>query len=222
MSLFGGRRIAAAIVGGLVIFAIGGGYALAAGGGTINACVHKGTRALYHAPCHKGDKNISWNQVGPQGPAGATGAQGPQGPQGSKGLQGPAGPFPTTLPSGDTITGSYAIVGGAVSGSGSDWGVSAISFPYPLASAPQVKVVLAGGPSQTGCSGSVDHPTAASGMLCVYESAHSGVSTGYPDVCAPTGCSAGSIASTTGAVVRAFATSNTVRWYDWGTWAATG
>ena len=175
---------------------------------------------------------------GPQGKEGLAGKEGPQGKEGlagkegspgkngepgNEGKQGEPGPFPTTLPSGDTVTGAYSIVGGTnASGTGNDWGVSAISFPYPLASAPTVKVVLSGGPSQTGCSGTVGDPTAASGTLCVYEGGHSGIESGFPDVCPPSGCGFASAASMTGGVVRVFATSSSVRWYDWGSWAVTG
>jgi hypothetical protein len=59
--------------------AVGGGYALASGSGTIHACVQKKTRAIYKAPCRHSDKKISWSKVGPVGPRGLAGANGTNG-----------------------------------------------------------------------------------------------------------------------------------------------
>jgi hypothetical protein len=73
-------------VAAIALFVASGGYALAAGGGTINACVTHGSHVLYTGACARRDQKLSWNKVGPQGP------RGPQGPQGPKGDQGPAGP----------------------------------------------------------------------------------------------------------------------------------
>jgi hypothetical protein len=165
-------------------------------------------------------KNGAKGAAGAAGAKGATGAAGPTGKEGKEGAQGIPGPFPTTLPHGVTITGNYALVGGAsIGGTGNDWGASEISFPYPLASPPTAKVVLQGGPAQEGCSGTLENPTAASGTLCVYEGQHSGVTTGFPTVCGPVNCSS---VSTTGGWVRAFAVANNTRWFDAGTWAVTG
>lgn len=86
--LLAARGVPAAILGVLALLAAGGGYAIANSGGKVNACVHTGTRALYKAPCRKGDKKISWNQVGPRGPTGAPGTPGAQGAQGAQGIQG--------------------------------------------------------------------------------------------------------------------------------------
>ncbi len=162
---------------------------------------------------------------GSAGLPGAAGAPGPQGATGKEGPTGPAGPFPTTLPVGDTLTGAYAIAGGAATGTGSDWGVSAISFTYPLASPPTVRIILKGAPTQPGCTGSAGSPTAEPGFLCVYEAAGNDIEANFPDVCRPSGCSksAGEAsASTVGALVRAIGTTNTARWFTWGTWAVTG
>jgi hypothetical protein len=62
-----------------VLLAAGGGYAIAAGRGTITACVTKGTHNLYLAPCHKHDRKLTWNQVGRQGSQGNPGTPGAPG-----------------------------------------------------------------------------------------------------------------------------------------------
>jgi hypothetical protein len=108
----------------------GGTYALAAGGGTIHACASKRNGALRLAHrCLKTEKRVSWN------------AAGPPGAQGQQGVTGPAGPFPSTLPSGKTLVGSWGLSGTGTSTAGE----GAISFTYPLASAPSVHIILAGG-----------------------------------------------------------------------------
>ncbi len=158
--------------------------------------------------------------TGAQGAKGATGAQGVQGVKGDTGVP---GPFPGTLPAGKTLVGAYGISQGAVGGtSGSDWGASPISFDYPLAAAPTVVVVIGVNPDPTHCPGTVSAPSATSGYLCVYQGASGTLQAGYPDVCPPTGCTGASEASKYGAIVRAFGSSNTTRWYTWGTWAVTG
>jgi hypothetical protein len=43
------------------------------------------------AKCLLGEKQLTWNQTGPQGPQGVQGPAGPQGPAGAQGAQGPAG-----------------------------------------------------------------------------------------------------------------------------------
>jgi hypothetical protein len=74
---------AAAVAAGL------GGVALAttgaAGSTTISGCFNSSTGSLSvltpkHKTCGKGEKSISWNQVGPQGEKGAKGAKGDPGP----------------------------------------------------------------------------------------------------------------------------------------------
>ncbi len=90
-TLFASRATTAAAVGVAVLLVAGGGYAVASGGGTITACAHKDSHALYTGRCKKGDQKLTWNQVGPPGPKGATGAAGSQGPQGNQGIQGNQG-----------------------------------------------------------------------------------------------------------------------------------
>jgi hypothetical protein len=103
--------IAAGIVGLLIG---GGGYAIAAGGGTVNACVHSANGDLYlKSKCQRGDRRISWSKVGPRG---ATGAAGRQGATGSAGTTGPAGPVKLdTLTSASIPNPAGAQTGGSLS-----------------------------------------------------------------------------------------------------------
>jgi hypothetical protein len=61
--------------------------------GPIRACYQPGTPTAalrvvtrQHASCPTGDKQLTWNIVGPQGDPGPQGVQGPTGPQGPAGL----------------------------------------------------------------------------------------------------------------------------------------
>ena len=158
-------------VGVVALLAVGGGYAIASGGGTIHACAKKSNGALRRAnKCKKSEKGVSWGIQGPKGNAGATGAQGPGGPHGSTG---PAGPFPSgNLPSGATVRGNFFMTGvAAVSG---EEAVDSLSFVYTLASAPTPHFITAGSAAPAGCPGSADDPEAAAGQLCVYEKTASG------------------------------------------------
>jgi hypothetical protein len=145
--------------------------------------------------CKSGEVGITWTSegtpgpTGPQGPAGvagpagpagvagATGAVGAQGPTGDTGEAGPVGPqgatgatgpYPTTLPSGQTLRGSFSVefTAAAVNSRGA----SAISFPIPLATEP-IGVELHAGfdPATPGCPGSSTNPQAAPGFFCAYE-----------------------------------------------------
>jgi hypothetical protein len=49
-----------------------------------------------------------------------------------------------------------------------------ISFPTPLASVPKVQVISFGNPNPAGCTGTLSHPAAVSGHLCIYEGAREG------------------------------------------------
>ncbi len=102
---------------------------------------------------------------GSQGKEGKEGSQGKEGKEGSQGKEGKEGPFAGTLPSGKTTTGAWA-----VRGEGLDTvAITAISFSFPLASRPTVHVVPRGGSPPSGCSGSVVHPGASPGNLCIFE-----------------------------------------------------
>jgi Collagen triple helix repeat (20 copies) len=108
---------------------------------------------------------------GAAGPQGPTGKEGPQGKEGKAGIQGEPGPLLSTLPSGKTLTGVYAIEYTA-SGAGGT-GTSAISFAFPLSADPSganANFIPAGGSSTGACPGTSANPQAAAGQLCVYES----------------------------------------------------
>jgi hypothetical protein len=90
--LVASRATSAVAVGLLVLAIAGGGFAIASDGGTIRACAHKGTHVLYTGKCKKGDKKLSWSQVGPRGATGQSGASGAVGPRGVTGATGAPGP----------------------------------------------------------------------------------------------------------------------------------
>jgi hypothetical protein len=132
-------------------------------------------------------------------------------------------PLPTTLPTGATLTGVYALHGQVDTGTCpncSDSQADAISFPIPLATAPIVHVIALGDPVPAGCSGTPGNPGASSGNLCIFEGWNFNA-TGL-GVCAPPGtiaCTGGGTRFGVGVV--AFAAGNGV-WDDFGTWAVTG
>ena len=191
----------------------------------IVACVHHRGGGLYIAQkCARHDARLRWSATGPPGPRGPQGLQGAHGTQGiqrTQGIQGQAGPFPTTLPAGATITGTFAVAGGNSGGTGTDWGYATISFPYPLATAPTPHYLPLAAPPTAACPGSVGNPTATSGNLCVYEGVLEG--SGTPQICTPlinssAGCP--DQASRTGAIVRVLESGS--RWVHAGAWAVTG
>jgi hypothetical protein len=152
---------------------------------------------------------------GPAGTVGPAGTQGPAGPAGAQGDQGPAGPFPTTLPTGKTITGAFAMTGETTAGGQAI--SDNISWSYPLSATPTVHVIASGAAVPAGCSGTRTLPGASSGNLCIFVSGEfndSGVSTLNPDT-------QGSGAGRTGAWV--FANSSAAGLAETsGTWAVTG
>jgi hypothetical protein len=103
----------------VLILAIGGGSALAAGslissGAQINGCVGKqgALRVLKpNAKCGRREQTIAWNRQGVQGlpgaigQVGATGATGASGPKGDTGNPGPPGP--ATGAASGALTGNY-------------------------------------------------------------------------------------------------------------------
>jgi hypothetical protein len=72
------------------------------------------------------------------------------------------------LPSGRTITGTYALQYEATGPSGT--GRTAFSFGASLPIAPKVHFIAYGGAATAQCPGSAANPKAAPGHLCVYES----------------------------------------------------
>ncbi|MFN8109375.1 MAG: hypothetical protein U0Y82_05960 [Thermoleophilia bacterium] len=95
--------------------------------------------------------------------------KGPQGPQGPVGAQGPAGPFQTSLPSGQTMRGVYAVTGMGVSGAAQNGESAAVTFPFALAATPTPHFIAKGGSAIPECPGTAAAPQAAAGQLCVYE-----------------------------------------------------
>jgi hypothetical protein len=107
--------------------------------------------------------------TGPQGPQGELGKEGKEGPEGPEGPEAKGGGFPTTLPAGDTETGSFV-----AHFEHEGFVYDPISFPIPLPVGVSifhyVKEAEQGKPTAPAeCAGSVAKPTATKGTLCVYE-----------------------------------------------------
>jgi len=100
-------------------------------------------------------------------PAGPTGPQGPTGDRGPQGPAGPAGPVSTTLPSGLTVRGVYAV--GGTAGAAGAIAKSAISFPFTLDLSGNAHVVHVG-ETVPECPGTADQPLAPPDTVCIYES----------------------------------------------------
>ena len=162
-------------------------------------------------------KKLKGNR-GASGVAGSTGATGATGPQGPKGEQGPAGPFPSTLPMGQTLTGAYEADGADYSNTATAIAGASISFQFPLAAAPVPHFIAAGATPPAQCPGTVTHPKALSGNLCVYEGGFEEVK--EVTIYEPATGTAGASAFGAGLVV----TSNVKEghFYSNGTWAVTG
>jgi hypothetical protein len=80
---------------------------------------------------------------------------------------GPAGPLSSSLPSGVTMRGNFAVGG---TGAGPEYAYDSTSYGFSLASQPTVYVVLLGQAAPAQCPGSYSNPQANPGVLCVYES----------------------------------------------------
>jgi len=85
---------------------------------------------------------------------------------GPKGDKGDPGPLLTTLTSGATLIGNFAL--GATAAAGGDVAETALAFPFPLGTDPVVNVMRVGDPVAAGCSGSSSAPGAAPGNLCIF------------------------------------------------------
>jgi hypothetical protein len=108
---------------------------------------------------------------GARGPTGAPGATGATGATGAKGDKGdPGTPAPTTLPTGSTESGDYAVGGSATNG----YMNQGFQFAIPLAAALNGSHVEfhQKGTTSTNCPGLGQ---AAAGFLCVYEAEGSNV-----------------------------------------------
>jgi Collagen triple helix repeat (20 copies) len=157
-------------------------------------------------------KDGAAGQNGAAGQKGATGATGPTGLTGLTGPTGPTGPAGSggsgggPVPSGTTITGTWALSGGANA-------TSAISFPAPMSDDFSSTETSYQSESDfaTNCPGSVAAPTANPGHLCVYEVWNEGPA--FIQIYNPTNDTPG--ASKMGAVLYSGASST----YAYGTWA---
>jgi hypothetical protein len=104
---------------------------------------------------------------GGAGPKGSSGLQGAPGKEGLQGKEGPTGHLTTTLPSGETLRGSFNF--DSVAAGANQLNGASISFGVTLPSAPAVEVVPGGGPATVHCPGSVSSPSSTAGYLCLYE-----------------------------------------------------
>jgi len=141
-------------------------------------------------------------------PAGTTGATGATGATGTTGATGPAGPFPDALPTGKTIRGAYNM-GGTAAAAGA-LATTSISFYFPLAAAPTVKIVLQGAVAPAECPGNVTTPQAQPGFLCIYEESR----TNTPGVTLNSVKSYGATIFTNSSAAGGF--------FSYGAWAVTG
>jgi hypothetical protein len=144
-----------------------------AGAATYYACVKKnGSAHIYSKKpkCKKGESKLSWNSLGPAGKNGANGKNGTNGTNGTNGANGAAGApggFFGVLPSGKTMSGTYAAQGAA----GEQYRTS-VSFLLSLPVAPnasQIHYIKVGEAVPTGCSGTAAAPAASPGNLCIFE-----------------------------------------------------
>ena len=240
--LFQRRPSASLTVAFIALFVslAGVGYAATGGipgsNGVIHSCYQKRHGALRVVPadrrCKRSEKALAFNQRGRRGARGAQGLEGKQGLQGKQGVQGkqgkqgkpgvrgpigPAGPLTTTLPHGQTLRGVLNI--DTVAADANQAEGSSISFALQTASAPTVQVVPVGGPTTAACGGSVAHPAAAAGFMCVYESHLTNVAS--VDICSSAGCTATPGANQFGAEVSVHSAAAGRFALD-GTWAVTG
>jgi hypothetical protein len=86
------------------------------------------------------------------------------GPKGDTGAKGEAGSFPTTLPTGKSVSGYMTIFSEAA-----DIESNSASFAFPLTAAPTTHFIEGGDPTPAGCEGTKENPGADSGNLCVFE-----------------------------------------------------
>ncbi len=148
-----------------------------AGAATYYACAKKnGSARIYtkKPKCRRGESKLSWNSPGPagkngkNGSNGASGKNGTNGPNGAKGENGAPGGFFGVLPSGKTMSGTYAAQGAT----GQQYRVS-VSFLLSLPTAPnasQIHYIKVGEAIPSGCTGgTVAAPAAAPGNLCIFE-----------------------------------------------------
>lgn len=115
-------------------------------------------------------------ETGPKGETGAKGETGTKGEKGEKGLTGETG-FTSTLPKGKTETGLWSVSTAELPAASEIYGT--ISFPIPLATSGAVVFLdqaetEAAATNVNGCTGTVEHPTAPAGKLCIYTAEEQG------------------------------------------------
>jgi len=191
---------------------------------TIYACVKKKSGAVHivsrRAKCRKSEFKLSWNTTGKNGTNGKDGKNGKNGATGSQGLAGkegaPGKDVPTVLAPGKSEHGYYAAwgIGGGYLG-------TSITFQVPLAAAldsTHVHFVAKETSLPPACPGTAASPTAASGNLCVYETASGGAPFG---AIFPQSTGVGTGADSDGFGIWFVATGTTGDW-NYGSWAVTG
>jgi hypothetical protein len=160
----------------------------------------------------KARKALKGNR-GLRGLRGLTGAKGATGAAGAQGIQGPAGPFPANLSNGQTVRGSFYILGTAPGGG--EFANESISYVYAFASAPTVHYINSGTTPPAQCPGTAASPEAQAGHTCIYEASNSNVT-------AARGVDTNSLVTNKNGV-GLYATSAAVgSFFAIGTWAATG
>jgi hypothetical protein len=154
---------------------------------------------------------------GASGNEGAPGKEGKEGPTGQEGAPGSAGPFPSTLPSGKSLKGSFGGSSAVVSESNNAVELS-ISYPFPLLASPAAAVVQEAGSPTDSCPATAAAPSAAAGHLCIYVGGGHQVDTKNVSTYGDDG----SRDFRYGAVVYAYPTCKApCRGEFWGTWAVT-
>jgi hypothetical protein len=125
-------------------------------------------------------------------------------------------PLPTTLPSHESLTGAYGLIGHA--SAAGDTAGEAISFEIPLASAPAAHFLAKGSKPTAECPGTPSSPQAAPGNLCIYESVNINMS--FQSFEDPITADTGSTVQPFGAEVGALS-SAAGNYDDLGSWAVT-
>ena len=150
---------------------------------------------------------------GLRGLTGAKGATGAAGAQGIQGIQGPAGPFPATLSNGQTVRGSFYLLGQAAGAN--VFANDSIAYVYAFASNPSVHYINAGTTPPAQCPGTAASPQAQAGHTCIYEASSSNVTgaRGFDTNTLVTNKNGVGLYATSAAAGTFFAI---------GTWAATG
>jgi Collagen triple helix repeat (20 copies) len=178
------------------------------------------------APGAKGDagangKDGAPGQAGAKGATGATGEEGPEGEAGEEGSPWTAG---GTLPSEETLTGTWSVSVPDVVAENIIY--SQISFPIPLPA--EISEANAHVAPHANCGGTVANPTADAGHLCVYVRAKQNVafasgptSGNIKDIVKPSSTPAEEGGATISGALLSLAITAAGDANAWGTWAVT-